>query len=334
MITEEVAKNIYRIPVFLPDSPLKELNSYLIKDPERSLLIDTGFRLDACLEALIRGLDELGEDPADVDILLTHMHSDHAGLAADIVGEERHIFISETDYKLLATNDAEEKLVVVTLAERFRTAGMPTFIIDSMTEINPAIAYSPKTGATQYTVINDGDLIHAGGYEFRCILTPGHTPGHICLWYEADGIMFTGDHVLFNITPNITAWTFVEDSLADYLNSLRAISVYPVKTSLPGHRKPGDFHVRIEELLRHHDIRLAEIERLISETPGSTAYDISGKMRWKIRATNWEEFPPTQKIFAVGECMAHLDYLMKRHRIYSQFDGKLVRFFSGNAAAH
>ena len=326
--TEEIAKDIYRIPVFLPDSPLKELNSYLIKDAERSLLIDTGFRIDVCLEALLSGLAELGEDPGAVDILLTHMHSDHAGLAADIVGDDRCIFISETDCKILATNDEEEKLTVVTLAERFRTAGMPAFIIDSMTQINPAIAYSPKTGVTRYTVIQDGETIRVGGYEFRCILTPGHTPGHMCLWDEADGIMFTGDHVLFDITPNITAWTYVKDSLADYLNSLRAISIYPVKTPLPGHRKPGDFHVRIEELLLHHENRLAEIERIIHETPGSTAYDISGKMRWKIRATNWAEFPSTQKIFAVGECMSHLDYLMIREKITSRFDGNLVRYFS------
>ena len=328
MQTNEIAKNIFRIPVFLPDSPLKELNSYLIKDPERSLLIDTGFRLDACLKALLAGLDELGEDPQAVDIFLTHMHSDHAGLAADIIGEERHIFISDKDCKVLASKNEQEKLVVVTLAERFRVSGMPAFITDSMNKINPAIAYSPKTGATQYTSMHDGDIIRAGGYEFRCILTPGHTPGHMCLWDEASGIMLTGDHVLFDITPNITAWTYVEDSLADYLSSLRMISAYPVRTALPGHRKTGDFHKRVEELLQHHEIRLSEIERIISESPGLTAYDISGKMRWKIRAANWAEFPPTQKIFAVGECMSHIDYLIRRGRITSRFDNNLVRYFS------
>ena len=325
---EEILNNIYRIPVVLPDNPLRELNSYLIKDPEHSLLIDTGFRLDECREALLNGLSELDEDPLNVDIFLTHMHSDHAGLAADIVGEGRHIYISEIDYKLLATNDVEEKLIVVTLVERFRTAGMPGFIIDSMTEINPAIAYSPKTNAVQYTIVQDGETINVGGYSFRCIHTPGHTPGHMCLWDGTNGIMFTGDHVLFDITPNITAWTFIDDSLDDYLNSLRAIAKYPVKTALPGHRKTGAYKTRIDELLRHHQIRLDEVEGLIRRTPGSTAYDISGKMRWKIRASNWDEFPPTQKIFAVGECMSHLDYLMRRGRICSQLDGKLVHYYS------
>ena len=327
MQTEEVAKNIFRIPVALPDNPLRELNAYLVKDRERSLLIDTGFRLDECCDALLGGLRELGEEPEEVDIFLTHMHSDHAGLAADIVGDDRHIFISEIDYKLLATNDEEEKLIVVTLTDRFRTAAMPAFIIDSMTKINPAIAYSPNVDTVHYTIVEDGESIRAGGYDFRCILTPGHTPGHMCLWDESSGIMVTGDHVLFDITPNITAWTFVDDSLGDYLQSLRDVMKYPVRSSLPGHRKTGDFHKRIDELLVHHQVRLDEVERLIREAPGSTAYDISGKMRWKIRAANWDDFPATQKIFAVGECMSHLDLLERCGKIKGRLEDGLMRYY-------
>ena len=327
MYTEEIARNIYRIPVRLPDSPLKELNSYLIKDPERSLLIDTGFCMDVCQKALLEGLAELGENPESVDIFLTHMHSDHAGLAASVVGERMRILISETDRKLLKTNDAEDEIVFKRLTERFHAADMPAFIIDNMNSINPAIAYSPQTGSTQYVSVQDGEILCAGGYAFRCILTPGHTPGHMCLWEKDSGIMFTGDHVLFDITPNITAWSFVKDSLADYLKSLKLVAGYPVKKALPGHRKPGDFHLRIEELLQHHLIRLKEIERLISEGPGSTVYDVAGKMRWKIKAKNWEEFPPPQKIFAVGECMSHLDYLFNRGRITYQMDGHLYRYY-------
>ena len=51
-----------------------------------------------------------------------------------------------------------------------------------------------------------------------------------------------------------------------------------------------------------------------------TAYEIAGRMKWKIRARNWEEFPVTQKWFAVGEAMSHLDYLRTRGRIRRQKD--------------
>ena len=327
MFTEQIAKNIFRIPVGLPDSPLKELNSYLIKDKERSLLIDTGFAMDECLAALLAGIDELGENPKDVDIFLTHMHSDHTGLAAEIVGEGMRIFISETDYRWLKKSEAEEELVFQNLVDRFKAADMPAFLLDNMRSLNPAIAYSPRIGSNQYFRVRDGETFNVGGYQIRCIHTPGHTPGHMCLWDENSGIMFTGDHILFDITPNITSWPEVSNSLDDYLNSLRSISQYPVKVALPGHRKPGDFHARIDKLLKHHETRLADIEQILRNAPGLTAYEIAGTMRWRIRADNWDAFPAPQKIFAVGECMSHLDYLRLRGMIIRERDDTVYRYY-------
>lgn len=82
-LVEQVADGIWRIGVELPQNPLRELNSYLIKgkENERDLLIDTGFRREECREALFAGLRALGSSPDRLDILLTHLHSDHTGLA-------------------------------------------------------------------------------------------------------------------------------------------------------------------------------------------------------------------------------------------------------------
>ena len=322
---EEIIKNIYRIPVKLPNSPLKELNSYLIRDAERSLLIDTGFRLPECKEALITGLEELGEQPDSVDIFLTHMHADHSGVASEIIGKDRRTFVGEADRFLLGKFlEAREKWFGN--KKRDMLTGIPSEITENMATLNPALMYAP-IGGIEYTPVNNGAVMHAGGYELRCISTPGHSPGHTCLWIEQIGLMFTGDHVLFDITPNITAWPTVEDSLGDYLESLRAIRKYPVKTALPGHRKPGDFHARVDELLQHHEIRLANVKHILQHEPGLTAYEIAGRMRWKIRADSWADFPATQKIFAVGECMSHLDFLRLRGAITREQDGEVYRYY-------
>ena len=330
MFTEEVVRNIYRIPVPLPGNPLKELNSYLIKDPQQSLLIDTGFHMDACKEALLRGLKELDTDPHTVDIFLTHMHADHAGLAADIVGEGKRMYISEIDHRLLPHTDGKRPRGPGRLAERLYEEGMPADIVENLNRINPEITFAGPIKTARYTVIRDGEVLNVGGYSFKCVQTPGHSPGHMCLWEEEKSIMLTGDHVLFDITPNITTWPFVKDSLGDYLDSLRAVSEYPVKLALPGHRKSGDFHERIKELLHHHQVRLSEVEKLVKSTPGSTPYEIAGRMIWKIRACNWEEFPRAQKIFAVGECMSHLDYLMCRDKIKCINDNGINHFYPNN----
>ena len=81
---EEIRKNLYRVPVPLPGNPLKNLNAYLIRGP-RNLLVDTGFRQEACRQALAAGLAELEVSMADTDIFLTHLHSDHAGLAPEFL---------------------------------------------------------------------------------------------------------------------------------------------------------------------------------------------------------------------------------------------------------
>ena len=82
----------------------------------------------------------------------------------------------------------------------------------------------------------------------------------------------------------------------------------------------------VREIISHHGRRLADTECIIREHPGLTGYEIAGLMKWKIRARNWEEFPATQKWFAVGECFSHLDHLRKRGIIQRFRDGDLWRY--------
>jgi len=325
MITEEVAKNVYRIPVTLPNNPLRVLNSYLIKDPDKSLLIDTGFRLDECKADLLAGFAELGEDPSLVDIFITHMHADHTGLAMDLVGKDRQVMISAVDRGWM-TGEAAAQARWNRNVQTYVTAGMELEDIGFLPTLSPNIKSAPEISG-EYVGVENGHVFHVGGHDFRCVLTPGHTPGHMCLWDEKNGIMITGDHVLFDITPNITVWGTLDDALGEYLDSLAEIKKYPVRQSLPGHRKPGDFHTRIDELFVHHEKRLAEIMDILGNNPGFCGYDVAKRMKWRIRATSWEDFPYSQKIFACGECMSHLDYLVRRDKLRFEKEGELNRYY-------
>ena len=42
----------------------------------------------------------------------------------------------------------------------------------------------------------DGDELAVGNLHFRVLHTPGHTPGHVCFYEAAEGVLFDGD-VLF-----------------------------------------------------------------------------------------------------------------------------------------
>lgn len=322
----EVLPNLFRIPVPLPNNPLKILNSYLIRGKERSLLIDTGFRMDACREALLKGLEELQQDRNTLDIFVTHIHADHSGLAAEIVRPGCRVYVSEVDKTGLDVPVTDENHWVRNTT-RFREMAMPSHIVDDMANVNPAVAFAPLRGGQYYTGVKDGQVLCVGDYQLRCVLTPGHTPGHMCLWDEAHKVMFTGDHVLFDITPNITNWPSVKDSLGDYLEGLRTMAQFPVELALPGHRGLGDYHGRIAQLLEHHQVRLDEALAIVTAKPGETAYNIAGGMTWSIRAKNWEEFPDAQKIFATGECQSHLDHLMTLGKIRREKDGEFYRYY-------
>ncbi len=60
---EELYPRLYRVKIPLPKSPLKYLNSYIIKGDDRSLVIDTGLNRDICKQAMMEGLAALDIDP-------------------------------------------------------------------------------------------------------------------------------------------------------------------------------------------------------------------------------------------------------------------------------
>jgi glyoxylase-like metal-dependent hydrolase (beta-lactamase superfamily II) len=177
--------------------------------------------------------------------------------------------------------------------------------------------------------VEDGTILEYGGRKLQCVFTPGHTPGHMCLYDRENEILFSGDHVLFHISPNICRWEGVDDSLGSYLKSLERVKSLPVRHLYPAHREEtGNLKTRVEELEAHHAKRLLGTKEIVRDNPGLTAYDIAGKMRWSIRAKSWVDFPLTQKFFAVGEALAHLDYLEKRGEIQREKSGDKVHYFS------
>jgi glyoxylase-like metal-dependent hydrolase (beta-lactamase superfamily II) len=324
-MSREVMKNIFRIPVPLPNNPLRELNCYLIRGKDRNLLIDTGFCQDICREALLSGLKELGARREETDIVLTHLHSDHTGLLPDIASSESRVYIDNLDRDWLTRNTrfALEELE----NERFAAAGIPDEMILEASETHPGRNFAPDPDFDRYLPLTTGDVLEAGGYRLEALQTPGHTPSHLCLWMAEHQTMFTGDHVLFDITPNITRWPNLEDSLGHYLESLKMVRSYDVKLALPAHRSTGDFRARIDELLRHHEYRLSECLKVVREEPGLLPMDIAGRMTWRIRAKNWEEFPVSQKWFAVGEGLSHLERLMRIGLVREEKDGSLLRYY-------
>jgi glyoxylase-like metal-dependent hydrolase (beta-lactamase superfamily II) len=312
-MTREIFKNIYIIEVPLPNNPLKNLNSYFIKGESRNLLIDTGFNSNICYSALIEGLGEIGVDMNKTDIFLTHLHSDHAGLCKRIASESSNIYIGTVDKKYLEYfskgyywDDTRDKFINQGFSE-------DEFLRNK--ESNPIVKFAPPSD-TVYTAVEGGHVFDLGGIVLETIFTPGHTPGHMCLYDKEEKILFSGDHIIFDITPNISPLPGITDSLGSYLKSLEKLKTLEVNHTLSSHRSAmGDDKKRINELIEHHNERLLEAYSIIKDENGLTAYEVASKMTWSVKLKSWNDFPAHQKWFAVGEASAHLDYLVQAGKI-------------------
>jgi len=314
---EQIFDNLYRLEIPLPKSPLKSLNSYIMKSKTRNIIVDTGFNMPECLEAMLDGIKELGLDMNITDIVATHLHSDHIGLIPQIISENSKVYMGEIDRDVLLKFMKNGDKYWNIAENRFIDEGYPKAEMDKTRLSNPGRKFAPKS-LFDIIPLNDEDKIICGNLNWEVIFTPGHTPGHISLYEPLHKILIAGDLILFDITPNIAWWNELDNSLDSYLISLKKIAKLDVKTTLTGHRSnEGSFINRIKELEDHHELRLKDILKIVSNKPNISGYEIASNMSWSIRGT-WEDFPPGQRWFAVGEAITHIEYLMAQGKLKMQ----------------
>ena len=310
-MVEEVSPNIYKIEIPLPRSPLKALNAFVLRSRDRFLLVDTGWNKEECLSAMLAGLDELKVDLNKTDIVITHLHADHSGLVGELVRKNTKVYLGEVDASiaLFVQERAEERLQ--DLCRAYLSHGFPEPELRKAMENHPGFRYGLSV-SIDFSTVKDGDIIHFGNDSLTCIATPGHSPGHMCLYDPRKKILLSGDHILFDITPNITRWPEMENPLQYYLSSLRKVYGLDVSLVLPGHRSIMKGHRnRISELIAHHEKRLEEAVCALKHGE-KTAWDVAPHLSWDVTFRSWDLFPPAQKWFALGETIAHLRYLVSR----------------------
>lgn len=322
-MVEEILPNLYRIEVPLPKSPLKALNSYVVKGQGRFLIIDTGMNREECLNPMLSALKELDVDLNKTDLFITHLHADHSGLSATLATDTSKVYFNGTEASIVSFEGSEgrwERIFAFYLS-----SGFPEDEFKKAFESHPGFRYSPRK-RVDFSILKEGDTMEVGDYSFSCIETPGHSPGHMCLYEASKKILVAGDHILFDITPNITCWPELENSLKQYLASLEKVYSLDVELVLPGHRSLWHNHRgRIAELQEHHQNRLGEALSAL-EDGAKTAWEVAPYITWDIECDTWAEFPPVQKWFAVGETIAHLDYLEADGRARKDTKNRMVLY--------
>lgn len=321
---EEVLPDLFRLEIPLPGSPLKSLNSYVLRGGERNLVIDTGLNRKECWTAMVSALNELSIDLRKTDFFITHLHADHFGLVGKLATDSSRTYFNRPDAEIIESWSGWGAMV-----DYAGINGFPREQLEAALNNHPGYKFR-SDWVPDLSILKEGDVIEVGEYSFHCVETPGHTAGHICL-YEADKkILVAGDHLLIDITPNIQCWSNEEDPLKHYLESLDKVNQLEVTLVLPGHRRLFQhYRERIEELKTHHRDRTAEVLFILAREPRS-AYGVASEMTWDIACNSWEAFPVAQKWFATGEAIAHLRYLEELGLICRE-SGRDVVFYTNRS---
>jgi glyoxylase-like metal-dependent hydrolase (beta-lactamase superfamily II) len=271
--------------------------------------VDTGLNRKECAEAMLLGLEEIGVDLNKTDFFITHMHADHVGLISDLVKDGTRVYSSEYD-----TNWFESNLQWDPIINFLRLNGFPDDELKVAFHSHPGYQYGPKW-KPRFIFLKEGDILKIGEYQLRCVETPGHTKGHMCLYDVKNGIFLSGDHLLLDITSNIQSLSDDRDPLKEYLDSLDKVNQLDIEIVLPGHRSIfRNCRERIQELKDHHINRVNEVLYILREK-SQTAFEVASQMHWDIIYDSWSMFPVMQKWFAVGEAIAHLKYLEEEGRV-------------------
>ena len=318
--TVQVAPGIHWLRMPLPMS-LDHINLWLLQDQQGFVLVDTGMATDAARAAwMALEHSRLRQYPLRL-IVLTHLHPDHAGLAAWL--QQRF------EVPVWSSCDTYEQLRILTreptpaeLAGRVAQLvhhGLPQATAGQLAPMLRFDTYRTEVSGLpriERFPVQD-EVSHWGGRDWRWLATGGHAYGHLCLHScEPQDILVSGDQVLPSMSSNVSLNTMVDDPdpLGTFLGDLGRLAALDHDTLvLPSHGQPfRGLAQRAQELRQHHERRL---EKLITacRTPLTAVETLPFLYR--------REHAGFQLYLALGEALAHLEHLAAAGRLERIDDG-------------
>jgi glyoxylase-like metal-dependent hydrolase (beta-lactamase superfamily II) len=322
----QVYPNVFQLKIPIPDNPLGFINAYLVKSDQGSLLIDTGWNTDEAFESLQQQINEAGSSLADLRyIVITHIHPDHFGLAGRLKRLcEAELILHSADSMLVDQRYIDFRDVLAHMDRWLMINGVPDEVRHPMRGASLPVR-SFVTLMPPDRVVNGGEHVHLGGFDLELIWTPGHSPGHLCLYDHPHRLFFSGDHVLPDTTPNVSMHTqTISNPLVDYLNALAQVAELEVDLVLPSHGEAfHDLAGRVAVIREHHEARLNAM--LIAFAGGQqTAYGIAALVPWTKEDAAFDTLDALQKRFAVTETIAHLELLVAKGDLKKTLQNGLV----------
>jgi len=316
----EIISGVHQIKVpLLPGLSELDTNVYVVEGSQGNIMIDSGWNRPESFALLIEKLKEDRIKLQDIKkIIITHIHPDHYGLASKVkqlCGAEVAMHRIEAGLIDLRYINFAELLEEV--GKELRRNGVSQAELLEMTKaslwMNRFVVPDPPD-----IMLDDGDELGNGSFEFQVLRTPGHSPGHICLYEPNRKLLFCGDHILFETTPHVGFHPQSGDNpLGDYLSSLEAMENLKVNFVFPGHGPVfNSLHLRVAYILNHHEQRKKAIIRAISYGL-KTAYQVAEEIPWMLEqgGVAFQDLGLQDRRLAVMETVSHLRLLTLESKV-------------------
>ena len=325
--TFEIANGVHWLRMPLPFA-LQHINLWLLADGDGWIVVDSGLG-DAASKTIWENTfsSVMGDAPIN-HVVITHMHPDHVGCAGWLTERfDVDLWMTREEYALCRLLTADTGRPAPDAGINFyKSAGYSPEALERYRKVfgffGKFITPLPKS----YRRLHDGQKGPVGDHEWEVVVGRGHSPEHACFYNEESNLLVSGDQVLPVISSNVSVYPIEPEAnpLLDWIESLRTIRdrIPEDVLVLPAHGKPfRGAHERIDTLIADHMTQLDTLFEYCAE-PRRAVDVFPALYRTKITSDNL--------MFATGEAIAHLHFLLDEDRITAERDADEIIWYRQN----
>ena len=309
----EIVTGVHQLRIPFPEGIERFTNAYVVEGSRGNILVDCGWDSSEGIWAFREELRGERLSFEDINwVVVTHVHPDHLGLASklrELCGAK--IIMHRADAELVHSRYVDYGKLSEAMEAMLLSFGVPAA---EASEMRDASAWAAQfvTAAEPDTLVEDGDTVSNGTFQLEVLHTPGHTPGHICLYDSRKRRLFCGDTLLFDAIPHVGIDPQSgDDPAGDYIESLEYIGQKSVSFVFPGHGPVfNSLVIRTEEILRLLESRQRQVLSVLEEGLKS-AYEVTRAMPWKVDGSDvtYDELQARERRAGVCEMAAWLKRL-------------------------
>ncbi len=320
--TRLVAPGVHWLRMPLPFA-LDHINLWLLEDGEDFVAVDTGIAMDAVKAAWKSAL--AGRHLSRQ--IVTHFHPDHLGLAGWLESEYgAPLWMTQGEYLTASVIAAGlAPFDIPSMVALFRAHGLDAERCAALEARGNAYRRGVPLIPASFQPIFAGDTLTIGAHDWQVIIGHGHAPEHASLYCAELKILIAGDMLLPRISTNVSTYAAAPelDTLRLYLDSIDRLTALPDDTLvLPSHGRPfRGIRSRVAELHTHHDARCADLLAACAAGPRC-----AGDLLEVLFGRPIDD--PHQTLFAMGEAIAHLNYLEAQNRLQRRSDNGIICYIT------